>query len=76
VAGRGRQVGAVQGQRQYRGRHTGAGVVELRCSDGLLLLAQLLLLLLSCWCGGSKRGTGGAVARVWGSSLGVLKERP
>jgi hypothetical protein len=84
VEGQGRRVGAVWGELRRRGRRTGVGMAELRCSDGLLLLAQLdvlhllalLLLLLSYWCSGDKRGTGRAVARVWGSGLGVLKERP
>jgi hypothetical protein len=62
----------------------GAGLVKLRGGDGLLLLAQLdilhllalLLLLLFYWCGGGKRRIGGAVARVSGGGLGVLKGRP
>jgi hypothetical protein len=45
VTSRCRWVGVMQGARLRRGRRTGAGLAELRCGDGLLLLALPLLLL-------------------------------
>jgi hypothetical protein len=72
AAGWCRRVGAMQGEQLRRGHRAGAGMAELRCGDGLPLLAQLdvlhlLALLLLLLFFSSSSGVVTAIGkRAWG----------